>query len=89
MQSIILIIQMLKLIDYYKGNDLNYLYKMQLFGNGAIKYLVTTENYLINTATTKIENNNKIKYLLYSEQLNKMTITYKNGELFEFESFEI
>lgn len=47
MQSIILIIQVLKLIDYYKGNDLNYLYKMKLFGNGAIKYLVTTENYFI------------------------------------------
>lgn len=72
---------------YYKGNDLNYLYKMKLFGNGAIKYLVTTENYLYNIATTKIENNYKVKYLLYSEQLNKVAITYKNGELFEFEKF--
>ena len=74
---------------YYKGTDLNYLYKMELFGNGTIKYLVTTENYLYNIATTKIENNSKIKYLLYSEQLNKMAIIYENGELFEFESFEI
>lgn len=74
---------------YYKGTDLNYLYKMKLFGNGTIKYLVTTENYLYNIATTKIENNSKIKYLLYSEQLNKMAIIYENGELFEFESFEI
>ena len=62
---------------------------MELFGNGTIKYLVTTENYLYNIATTKIENNSKIKYLLYSEQLNKMAIIYENGELFEFESFEI
>ena len=33
---------------------------MKLFGNGAIKYLVTTENYLYNIATTKIENNKKM-----------------------------
>lgn len=32
---------------YYKGNDLNYLYKMKIFENGAIKYLITTESFEI------------------------------------------